>query len=325
MNGFVTEQKHIQLMIDQFDSGQRLDTFLSIRYSQFSRTSWQNRIRNGQILLNNQTARPSRILQPSDVINFSFDLKPEPEVDRNIEIVFEDEGFLVIDKPGDLPIHASGSYRKNTLNQVLTDLFISRQVHDFVCRPVHRLDRETSGLIVYAKSREAARNLSDQFISGTVDKQYLVAVFGLFDSFRKCVGFIGNSKTSVIRRKQHYYEGLPKVSDFSCHTEFHLLHQSVADNRLISLLQVQLYTGRMHQIRATLHSIGFPIIGDRMYGPDETIYLRQLTDSETKADHQRLLLPRTALHCSRIQLNHPITQERLTFESKIPPMIANLF
>ncbi|MBW7859327.1 MAG: hypothetical protein H3C43_13790 [Leptonema sp. (in: Bacteria)] len=88
---------------------------------------------------------------------------------------------------------------------------------------------------------------------------------------------------------------------------------------------MQLFTGRMHQIRATLQSIGFPVVGDRMYGPDESIYLRQLNDSETKSDQKLLVLPRTALHCSQLQLNHPTTKERLTFTSKLPAIIANLF
>lgn len=320
----VSEQKHIQLHIDQFEAGQRFDSFLSLKYTQFSRTVWQSRIRNGKVLLNNEPARSSRVLQIGDVIDFFFDLKAEPAVDRNIQIIFEDEAFMVIEKPGDLPIHASGSYRKNTLNQVLTDLFVSRKVHNFVCRPVHRLDRETSGLIIYAKSKQAANELTNQFVSGQVNKQYQVAVFGEFNSFLNCEGYIGKSN-SIIRRKQRYHEDAPVAGDFNCRTEFQPINHSTINDRPISLLQVKLFTGRMHQIRATLNSIGYPVIGDRMYGPDETIYLRQLTDSETEADHQLLLLPRTALHCTQLQLNHPITKERLTFTSKLPEMIANLF
>jgi RluA family pseudouridine synthase len=318
------EFRHVELVVDRFQAGRRMDLLLTARYPALSRSSWQQRINDGEVTLNEKPTRPSRVVHEGEVIRFSYRMRPEPDVDRNIGIIYEDDDLLVIDKPGDLPIHASGGYRKNTLNEVLIELFRSRGQEDFVCRPAHRLDRETSGLIVYTKSTQMARKVTKAFLSGEVDKYYTVFVFGSFAKARSCEGWIGPDGGSTVRRKQRYHEGEPGPDDVRCRTDFERIQEVTIDGRLITALKARLFTGRMHQIRATLCSLGYPVVGDRLYGPDETIYLRRLEDAETEADARTLLLKRTALHCTRIEFRHPRTGQRLLLESPLPDSLATL-
>lgn len=318
------EFRHVELVVDRFQAGRRMDVLLAARYPALSRSSWQQRINDGEVILNEKPTRPSRVVHEGEVIRFSYRMRPEPDVDRNIGIIYEDEDLIVIDKPGNLPIHPSGSYRKNTLNEILIEIFRSRGQEDFVCRPAHRLDRETSGLIVYTKSAQIARKVTEAFLSGKVDKRYTVFVFGSFPEFRSCEGWIGPDIRSPVRRKQRYHEGRPEPDDVRCRTDFTLVQQVTIDGRPVSALKARLFTGRMHQIRATLLSLGYPVVGDRLYGPDETIYLRQLEDAETEADARTLLLERTALHCMRLEFRHPRTEERLVLESPLPDSLATL-
>jgi RluA family pseudouridine synthase len=318
------EFRHVELVVDRFLAGRRLDLLLAEKYRALSRSTWQHKITGGEVTLNEKPTRPSRIVREGDIIRFSCRMRPEPDVDRNIRIVFEDDDLLVIDKPGDLPVHASGTYRRNTLNELLMELFRGRGHENFICRPAHRLDRETSGLIVYTKTEEMARQITKVFLTGRVEKVYTVFVFGRFPAFRSCEGWIGPDRNSSIRRKQSYHEGEPGPEDVRCRTDFTLIQEFMIDDRYISILHAHLFTGRMHQIRATLYSLGYPVVGDRLYGPDEGIFLRRLADKETESDAATLLLERTALHCSRLAFQHPRTGKELIFESPLPPSLNRL-
>ncbi len=317
--------RHVELKVDRFQAGRRLDSLLGERFPALSRSLWKQKIMSGEVTLNHSPTRPSRVVREGELVRFSYRMRPEPDVDRNISIVYEDDDLLVIDKPGDLPVHASGGYRRNTLNAVLIEMFREQRGEDFICRPAHRLDRETSGLIVYTKSSAMARKMTKTFLSGDVQKYYTVFVFGSFQQARSCKGWIGPETTSAVRRKQRYHEEeMPGPDDVSCRTDFTPVVEFTVDGRIITALSARLFTGRMHQIRATLCSLGFPVVGDRLYGPDESIYLRRLEDAETEEDKQLLILPGTALHCTELQFQHPRTGKPLRLRSPLPPRMKAL-
>ena len=322
----IHESREVDWQIDRFLSGIRFDTALAKQFTALSRNDWQLKIKAGEVTLNGSAVKPSRTLQEGDLIHFSYRLRPEPDIDRNIGIVFEDDDLIVVDKPGDVPVHASGGYRQNTLNQLLIEVMTERGITGFVPRPAHRLDRETSGLIIYTKSTAMARKITKMFLSNTIEKHYIVYVFGSFSATAPgkllASGWIGPDTSSAIERKQRYTTGRQSQQDVYCKTEFTLLDEFQIDHHIISKIGAQLFTGRMHQIRATLLGLGFPLVGDRLYGPDETIYLRRLHDQETDADKKLLLLDRTALHCSRLCFDHPRTGKPLQFESKLPSLLA---
>lgn len=318
------EWRHVEIPVDRFDDGRRLDLFLSARYRVLSRSLWQGRIRRGEVTIDHRAVRPSRIVRENETIRFSYELRPEPAVNTDIGVLYEDDDLLIINKSPNLPVHASGTYRKHTLNELLVERY-STEVAPFVCRPVHRLDRETSGIIVYAKSPEAARTLTRHFMGGRVHKEYRVIVLGSFPQHLACPGHIGPDVKSAVRKKQAYVGNAAAVEPpphyVPCRTDFWLegTVQLPGMTFALSLLRARLYTGRMHQIRATLCSLGYPVAGDRLYGPDEQIYLRMIHDEETEDDRRRLGLPRSALHCSFMSFPHPTGGQVVEFAAPLPP------
>ena len=290
-------RKTQQLSVEPSRTGQRLDRLLSETYPWVARATWQERIRAGTVLLNARNVRPSRSVQTGDLIEFQFDVGPEPEVRRDYQIVHRDTGFLVIDKPPNLPVHPSGVYNQNTLLNLLRNDYGPQFHAGFV----NRLDRETSGLMIVATNAGSARAFQTLLKAGQIEKEYQVLVFGQFPDYMDATGFIGKKDGAIVRKKQEF-RSRAFVDSKSCRTEF--FRESLHDD--LSLVRARLHTGRMHQIRATLCSLGFPVVGDRLYGPDENMYLRFIHDEETEADRNCLRMQRTALHSKRLHFLHPV-------------------
>ena len=296
--------------------GVRLDHFLTERFTYQSRTGWQSIIREGRIAVNGIRVRASRRLHAGDVITFDVQGIAEPEVDPAYSVVLDRPGFLVVSKPGCLPVHPSGCYFRNTLLMLMKerygDLFV-----------VNRLDRETSGLVVLAKDPETAGALSGLFASRQVEKTYLAAVFGAFPAGTVVKnGWLSSDPGSPVRKKRRFTETDPGTEDAEpCGTEFTCLKTCGG----FSLVECRPHTGRLHQIRATLRSCGFPLLGDKLYGPDETIFLRFTEDAMTDADRAALVLPTQALHAWRLRFALPGTEETVSCESEPPAAMLRLF
>ena len=296
--------------------GVRLDHFLTERFTYQSRTGWQSIIREGRIAVNGIRVRASRRLHAGDVITFDVQGIAEPEVDPAYSVVLDRPGFLVVSKPGCLPVHPSGCYFHNTLLMLMKerygDLFV-----------VNRLDRETSGLVVLAKDPETAGALSGLFASRQVEKTYLAAVFGAFPAGTVVKnGWLSSDPGSPVRKKRRFTETDPGTEDAEpCGTEFTCLKTCGG----FSLVECRPHTGRLHQIRATLRSCGFPLLGDKLYGPDETIFLRFTEDAMTDADRAALALPTQALHAWRLGFTDPGSGEQVRCESAPPEPMLKLF
>jgi len=234
----------------------------------------------------------------------------EPVVDDSYSIVFEDEHIAVVNKSGNLPCHPAGRYFENSLSRML----VARNGFDAAFM-VNRIDRETSGIVLVAKTTEAASRCGQDLMAGRFEKKYLVLVAGCWTLPREhtATGSIRLERGEVVRKKRVFaQDGAGAV----CTTKFRLL--SVDAERDLSLLEAEPVTGRPHQIRATLKALGHPVAGDKLYGPDETIYARLRADTLTPADITALSgFPRQCLHSWRLAFPHPFTRAEISFEAPL--------
>ncbi|MFM8364827.1 MAG: RluA family pseudouridine synthase, partial [Verrucomicrobiota bacterium] len=220
----------------------------------------------------------------------------EPDVNADIRVIHEDEAILVIDKPAPLPVHPSGRFHRNTLLSIL-----HTACHPLKPRPAHRLDANTSGLIVFTRTRHFAKLVQPQFERGEVEKIYLARVHGhpAEEEF-SCEAPIASEPTSAGARDIDFDHGLPAI------TKFHLLRR---DSDGTSLVEARPLTGRTNQIRAHLWHLGHPIVGDPVYLKNAA-----LGSSQTLRPSD----PPMCLHAHRLAFFHPIQKSRASFESRAP-------
>lgn len=301
--------------------GVRLDSFLKSRYRKRSREQIKRAIEEGAITVDRGASahasvgrlKPSSALMPGDEVFVRSERKPESPVNFNYSILFEDEHLFVIDKPSNLPVHPSGRYFFNTL---LTHLRTQggraplREGQDYYL--AHRLDKETSGILVLAKTKAACTHLTQQFFERTTAKRYLAIVRGCPPESFTVDRALRRAKNSIIELRMEVTDeadGQASLTEFkrrSLHGDF-------------AVVECFPKTGRQHQIRVHLEAAGFPIVGDKLYGMPESeaisYYERKHLSAEAQA---RLLLPRHALHAAGIQFTHPGTELPMEFRSEFP-------
>ncbi len=294
----------------QEDAGKRIDGWLSQKYKYHSRASWQEEICKGLLTINGQKVKITRELNEGDVITYCPPPRPEPPVDLSYEIIFQDEDLLVINKSGNLPCHPSGCFYQNTLWFELKKKYDSLHF-------INRLDRETSGLVMIALNKKTAKHLAKQLQDHRIIKEYQLVVHGHVENDIAAIGWIGPDEESPVRKKRAFF--LENVIDNpgenweKSSTWFY--PQRTNDN--FTLLRVRLGTGRTHQIRATAESLGFPVVGDKIYGTDDSIYLRFIDKTLTIQDNRSLILNRQALHASALTFEHPTTKETIHLTAPI--------
>ena len=309
----MVEKTILQSKIKAASAGQSLLDYVSGRFRYQSRDDWENKIMGGDLTLNGQKTTAQTLLQTGDLLAYAVVLN-EPEVDTQIQFLHEEEGFLVAVKPGWLPSHADGNFIKNTFIH-LVQKTLKEKGWGGNAHLAHRLDRETSGLMVVAKTKDALRHLTRQFENGLVRKEYQAIVQGLVkeDSF-EIGGAIGlDPQSQISMRRAVVPLETPGAQDAL--TRFKVL-QRLAQNTLV-LCQPQ--TGRTGQIRVHLASIGYPLVNDKLYGRTDEQFLEFVRDSKAgrleKDPGQR---PRHLLHASRLEFSHPATGKAMIFESELP-------
>ncbi|WP_394838538.1 RluA family pseudouridine synthase [Pendulispora rubella] len=312
-------------------AGARLDLFVQ---SQLRRTS---RTRTQQIIKLSAYDETGRRLWPNDRVRAHQTIllwRPpwdEAEVPVDLPILYEDDHLLAIDKPPMLPVHPTARYYKNTLIKLLQ----SARPKEFVTL-AHRLDRETSGIILVAKTRECDRAVKRLFEErDEVDKSYLAITWGV-PSPDAPAGATPQAVPGAFRCElpleldlENRYKVKMRIGRTddaqSAATGFEVLGVRERARRTYALVRCDLETGRQHQIRVHLQSYGTPIVGDKLYGPDES-YFALAADGELTDEHRvQLELPRHALHAARIALPHPITGADLAIESPLPADLAEFW
>ncbi len=232
---------------------------------------------------------------------------PGPEA---LAEVFLDDALLVVNKPAGLPIHPTARYFHNTLVEQLKHLY------GFRADPAHRLDRETSGLVVCARTPEASARLMRRFAEGAVKKQYLAVVEGRVPEDFTVDAPIADG-TALIRIAVRIDPGGKPAR-----TRFVVERRFTRDGADFSLLRCFPETGRQHQIRVHLQHAGFPLVGDKMYGPDPGYFDRFSRHALEPEAWVRLRLPRQALHAAVLELTHPVTGAWCTFEAPLADDLA---
>ena len=315
-------QRKNSVRIPPQQAGRMLLDFISQRFTYRSQEQWQAELTAGRFLLNDAETRSDSILAQGDLLVYRMPALVEPPVDSNYTVLHEDDDLLVIDKSAPLPCHPGGRFFAHTLWALL------KQNHGLAePRLVNRLDRETSGLVLVAKNKVAARLCQEQFAGHRVEKVYWGVVEGDFPDTGQglqAAGWLGPDPDSAIRKKMRFSpaqnEAVPGAAEAS--TAFRRI--SGADNGSMSLVEARPRTGRCHQIRASLLHLGFPVVGDKLYGVDEQFFLRFKEGGLNAADHARLRLPRQALHASSLCLNHPTTGKELKFSAPLPLALQGL-
>jgi len=291
-------------------SGWRLDHFLKRRIGRMSRTRIQSIIGEQISFPDGRPARPSSPVRAGETILLRRPAPVEPEVPRRFDILFEDESVLVIDKPAGLPMHTTAKFWRNTLVALLRERYPDEQMEI-----AHRIDRETSGVLLIARNRQIASFLTRAFARRAVEKTYLALVKGhpLDEGKIDLPLRLLDTKSRIMMGPAKDGSGLTAV------TQFRVLRRLPEH----ALCEARPLTGRQHQIRVHFASIGHPIVGDKLYGAGEELFMRSCDEPLTP----ELLacfdgLPRHALHAHRLTFPHPVGKHAVTIESPLPADLA---
>jgi 23S rRNA pseudouridine1911/1915/1917 synthase len=290
------------------DAGQRLDAFLASHVEGWSRSRLQRLIDDGEVLVNGRVAKSSYKLRANDEIEADLATLPAsnflPE-DIPIEVVFEDDEVIVVNKPAGMVVHPAAGIVSGTLANALAFHFQKLSSVGGEKRPgiVHRLDKNTSGLMVVAKTEAAHENLADQFRAREVFKSYLALVHGQMKSDT------GQIDQPIARDPRHRTRMAVVRSGRSALTLFRVRQNF----ERFTLLDVELKTGRTHQIRVHLAWLKHPVVGDETYGSG-----RDKTIIDPKIRGQVARLGRQFLHAEKLGFKHPRTGERLDFGAELP-------
>lgn len=283
--------------------GKRLDQFLAQEFPFKSRDAWKAACRDGELFVNGVRARATRKLRAGDRLAVFHPLASEPAVDDRIAFLKEDDGLLALFKPANLPMHESGFYRRNTFVAILQKRFGAQWA------PVHRLDRETSGVVLCAASPELRRSLSLDFETRAVQKNYLAILEG-------GVSWSTLTVDQPLALTQH--DDLPVVvtaeDGQASVTEFKVIAKSAK----ASLVACTPRTGRTNQIRVHAASIGHHIIGDKVYHPDASVRAAYRRLGDVSSVQAMAGFARHALHAADITVRHPFSGESFHASAALP-------
>lgn len=297
--------------------GVLLVDYLAGRFTYHSPALWAGRIVSQRVLVNDGVADVSCMLKTGDLVEFIADDIPEPIVNFDVNIIHADDDIMVIDKPANLPCHPAGRYFNHTLWAWL-------KKHHGVEKPaiINRLDRETSGLLIVALNPVAESRCRRQFAARRVEKEYLVLVEGEFPESMEACGWMMQDPEAGTARRRVYRPGGGEKPEEADWAETRFVRLGAGNG--VSLVRAIPHTGRLHQIRATLCSLGFPVVGDKVYGVDPGMFVRFCTDTLSEEDWRRLRVKRQALHASRLEFRHPVDQRVMCFESPLPEELAGV-
>jgi 23S rRNA pseudouridine1911/1915/1917 synthase len=311
----------IAILVLAEDAGKRLDQLLVTRLG-VSRARVQQLISQEKVLVNDAVAKPSLKLRGGERITVLGSASRPPlraiSEDIPLDIVYEDDDLAIINKPAGMMVHAGAGAtedqrNRGTLVNALLHHFATLSAVGGEMRPgiVHRLDKETSGLIVVAKNDEAHRKLAEQFARREVKKTYIALVHGWPKKDRGTIAAsISRDPVRRIRMTTRQSGGRDAVSHYN------VIHRLDTPFGKFSLIEVKIDTGRTHQIRVHMASLGHPVVGDALYGAPREMRARR---GRATDEGGAISLPRNFLHAAQLELIHPRTGVRVSLTSPLPP------
>lgn len=314
------------LRVPPEDAGKRLDQWLAAHLPDVSRMRVQQLIEQNKIMIHGATPKASLRLKGGEEITITGEVELPPlrafaeEIPLNI--IYEDENLAVIDKPAGMSVHAGSGKddagSRGTLVNALLYRFGRLSQLGGELRPgiVHRLDKETSGLIVVAKNDKAHRKLAEQFLRREIKKIYIALVHGWMNEAHGTIDApISRDLVRRARMTTRRSDGRKAV------THWKILHKIDGAYGKFSLLEIKIETGRTHQIRVHLSSIGHPVVGDALYGAIKEIQPMKKTAAQSQ---QPVALARNFLHSSELEFQHPIKSKLLRFECALPVELKSI-
>jgi 23S rRNA pseudouridine1911/1915/1917 synthase len=310
--------EHYRFIADPGQSMLRIDKYLSFRLESTSRTRIQNAANAGNILVNNNTVKPNYKVKPGDIVQIVLPAPPRDIelVPQNIplQIVYEDDDVVVVNKEPGMVVHpAYGNYSGTLVNALMWHFKDLPLFQTGELRPglVHRIDKNTSGILVIAKNELSLNRLSKQFFDRTTGRKYIALVWGKPEPSEGTItGYVGRNirDRKIMQVFPDGIMGKPAITHYKVLEDF----------GYISMVECKLETGRTHQIRVHFSYIRHPLFNDGEYGGDQILKGTTFTKYQQFVKNCFKILPRQALHAKSLSFDHPVTGERLSFDSELP-------
>ena len=315
------KEKRYKFEVSEGKKKERIDVFLSNKIENATRSKVQKLIEAGFVFVNDKKVKPNYIVKPGDLIEASHPISPRPEntepEEIPLNIVFEDECLIVVNKPAGMVAHpAYANYTGTLVNALLYHTKKLSKLNE-PGRPgiVHRLDKDTSGLLVVAKDDWTHAQLAKQFSDHSIEREYRAICWGIFKRAKGEINtFIARSKSDRKKFSVSDSEGKKAITNFEVIEEF----------EFTSYIKLNLKTGRTHQIRVHLSSMNHPVFGDATYGGTKVVYGSSLPKIKSRIDNLLKIMPRQALHAKTIGFIHPHTKEFVQFDSELPEDMQEL-
>ncbi len=322
--------EHFRLNVDPGQSPMRIDKFMATHLEDTSRHRVQLAIKEGYVKVGEKTAKANLIVRPGDIIRFMMPYRRRgteiiPQ-DIPLDIVYEDDDLLVVNKPAGMVVHPGhGNYDGTLVNALAFHLGIDPAAiqEQGPAEPermgilVHRIDKDTSGLLLVAKNEESQVVLAKQFFEHTIERKYNALVWGSFNDMQGTI--VGNLERSPSDRRVMHVTTDPDRGKHAV-THWNVLEQF----GYVTLVECVLETGRTHQIRAHMQHIGHPLFNDAAYGGDRILKGTTFSKYKQFVENCFTLLPRQALHALVLGFDHPTTGRHLHFEAPIPADMASV-
>ncbi|TWR27485.1 RluA family pseudouridine synthase [Mucilaginibacter pallidiroseus] len=309
--------EHLRVIVDKGQSLLRIDKFLMHRVENASRNRIQNAIDAGNVLVNDKVIKASYKVKPLDIISVVL---PHPPRDTEVypeniplEIVYEDNDVLIVNKPAGMVVHPGYNNYTGTLVNALVYHFQQLPTlpgNDGRPGLVHRIDKDTSGLLLISKNERSMNYLAKQFYDHTIQRKYIALAWGDIEHDGTISGYIGRSVND--RRVMSIYDDPEKG-------KWAVTHYKVLERLgYVTLIECQLETGRTHQIRAHMRHIGHPLFSDATYGGDKILKGTVFNKYRQFVENCFELMPRQALHAQSLGFLHPSLKKNIYFETPLP-------
>ncbi len=289
--------------------GLRVDSFLALRLRRYSRAEVQRLIAAGRVFLRGRSAKASARIRAGERVLIRYPRRlEEPPRYQALPVLYQDEDLLAVNKPADLICHPTDKVVENSAVSILRRQFPGKGL-----LLAHRLDRETSGVLLLARNRKAARKLAEEFAERRIRKEYLAVVQGLVPWKRTALALPVGREGLEIKVRQKTGAGQEAATEFEC----------LGAGERHCLVKAMPRTGRLHQIRVHLAALGHPVVGDKLYTGKGEAYLKAARGEMTPADLEGLGAPRQMLHASSLLLRHPRSGAELALQAPPPPDFAD--